>query len=196
MDRKQSDTPERPGPTSAEIPGERAFGAYTLVEDLGRGQLTSVHLARRTMKNGAQRRLVVKRILPHLTRKPEWGQLLVEEARLLSCIRHPNVVAALGAGTDDGGYIALEYVEGDSLEGLLARPEVPQQARLIAQVMADTLRGLVALHTACAPDGSPLAAVHQAPRPRHILVGTDGSARLIDFTQARARNLTNSRAGN
>jgi serine/threonine protein kinase len=160
-----------------------------MLAEIARGQLASIHLAEETDEDGTTRRSAFKRVRPELAAIPGWSELLADEALLLSAIDHPNVVACRDAGRDGGTYVVLQHVEGDSLEGLLARCEIWRWPRLVAAVIADALRGLAATHAACTPDGVPLHIVHQAPRARHILVGVDGHARLADFTQARVQNL-------
>jgi serine/threonine-protein kinase len=156
---------------------------------IARGKLASIRLARDTAEDGTARRVVVKRVRSNLSNAPEWDELLSDEALLLSSIDHPNVVTCYDAGREDGTFVVLEYVEGDSLEGLLRRSDVWRWPRLVVPIIADALRGLAAAHAARTPDGLPLDIVHQAPSARHILVGVDGRARLADFTQARVQRL-------
>ncbi|MEY4514312.1 MAG: hypothetical protein RLZZ450_6434 [Pseudomonadota bacterium] len=167
----------------------QTIGPYRIVAEIARGRLASIHLATRNSDRDPSSAFAIKRVLPELAQVSGWGELLADEALLLSSIRHPNVVACHGSGRDDGHYVALEYVDGDSLQGLLAGSGAWRQPRLLLPVIADVLRGLAAVHSALAPDGAPLRVVHQAPHARHILVGSDGVARIADFTQARVQRL-------
>lgn len=173
---------------TARGPNPKTVRSRELFEELAGGQLAIVQRARDTAEDGSVRNCVVKRVRPELASLPGWTELLADEALLLSSIDHLNVVACYDAASGANAHVVLQYIEGDSLEGLLRRSDVWRMPRLVAAVIADVLRGLGAVHSACTPDGVALGIVHQAPFARHILVGVDGVARLADFTQARVRS--------
>jgi len=167
----------------------KTIGPYRIVAEIARGHLATIHVATHRTDREALSSLVIKRVLPELAEVSGWGELLADEALLLASIRHPNVVACHGSGRDEGQYVAVDHVDGDSLQGLLSRSGAWRQPRLLLPVIADVLRGLAAVHAAVAPDGAPLRVVHQALHARHILVGSDGVSRIADFTQARVQRL-------
>ena len=162
--------------------------------------MATVFLARLLGVGGFQRFTAIKRLHPHLAREPEFIEMFLEEARLAARIHHPNVVPILEIGTsDEGYYIVMEYVEGDTLGRLLARSaqtgtRLPTKVGL--RVIIDMLAGLDAAHELKDDDDNPLGIVHRDISPQNVLVGVDGSARLSDFGVARATSkLSTTRTG-
>ncbi len=68
------------------------FGQYTLLRRIARGGMAEVFLAKQRGLEGFDRRVAVKRILPHLADSPEFLKMFLEEARLAARITHPNIV--------------------------------------------------------------------------------------------------------
>jgi len=87
-------------------------------------------------------------------------------------LSHPNVITVYEAGTIDGHvYVAMEYVSGQTLRAWLA--EQPRRVEAILDVLVKAGRGLAAGHRA--------GLVHRDFKPDNILIGHDGSVRVIDF---------------
>ena len=159
-----------------------------------------MYLGRLSGAGGFQRFVGIKRLHPHLAREPEFIEMFLEEARLAARIHHPNVVPILEIGTSDQGYyIVMEYVEGDTLANLIARAVQSGQhvpVRVAVRILVDVLAGLHAAHELADDDGKPLGIVHRDVSPQNILIGIDGSARLTDFGVARATSkLSTTRTG-
>jgi serine/threonine protein kinase len=169
-------------------------GPYVLLAEIGRGELTTVYLAKKHGVLGFQRLYALKRLKPALGLNADSVELLLDEARLVSGIHHANVAGVLDIGTDAGNYVVMDYVEGENLEVLLARAGTARHPRFIVPAFVDALNGLHALHTATDADGEPFAIVHQAPRARHIVVGVDGTSRIVDFSQVRGRHVRPTRS--
>jgi serine/threonine protein kinase len=162
--------------------------------------MATVYLGRLSGAGGFQRFVGIKRLHPHLAREPEFIEMFLEEARLAARIHHPNVVPILEIGTSDQGYyIVMEYVEGDTLANLIARAVQGGQrvpVRVAVRILVDVLAGLHAAHELADDDGKPLGIVHRDVSPQNILIGIDGSARLTDFGVARATSkLSTTRTG-
>jgi serine/threonine protein kinase len=169
-------------------------GPYVLLAEIGRGELTTVYLAKKQGVLGFQRLYALKRLKPALVRNADSIELVLDEARLVSGLHHANIAGVLDVGTDGGNYVVMDYVEGENLELLLARSGAARHPRYIVPAFVDALNGLHALHTATDADGEPFAIVHQAPRARHIVVGVDGTSRLVDFSQVRGKDVRPTRA--
>jgi serine/threonine protein kinase len=162
--------------------------------------MATVFLARLGGVGGFQRFVAIKRLHPHLAREPEFIEMFLEEARLAARIHHPNVVPILEIGeSDQGYYIVMEYVEGDTLGRLLARSAqtgVRLPVKVGLRVVIDMLAGLDAAHERKDDNDNPLGIVHRDISPQNVLVGVDGSARLSDFGVARATSkLSTTRTG-
>jgi eukaryotic-like serine/threonine-protein kinase len=152
--------------------------------------MATVYLGRISGAGGFQRFVAIKRLHPHLAREPEFIQMFLDEARLAARIHHPNVVPILEIGaTDNGYYLVMEYVEGDTLGRLVTFPGregKPVPLPIAGRIMVDMLTGLHAAHELADDEGHPLQIVHRDVSPQNVLVGVDGSSRLSDFGVARA----------
>jgi len=171
-----------------------------LVAELATGGMATVYLARVSGAGGFQRFVAIKRLHPHLAREEEFIEMFLDEARLAARIHHPNVVSILEIGASEQGYyIVMEYVEGDTLAHLLTHctkrgQRLPLNVAL--RIVTDMLAGLDAAHELKDDDGKSLEIVHRDVSPQNVLVGVDGSARLSDFGVARAASrLTITRTG-
>jgi serine/threonine-protein kinase len=171
-------------------PGVKMLGRYQLCDCIGRGGMAQVHLGRLLGPVGFSRTVAIKRLHPHLASDPEFVSMFVDEARLASRIRHPNVMPILDvAAQDDELFLVMEYVPGESLAALLkaaaserTRVPLPVAVAVVVQV----LQGLQAAHDAT-DAGDPLPIIHRDVSPQNVLVGADGVARLLDFGIAKAR---------
>ena len=94
--------------------GTSVLGRYRVVRKLARGGMGAVYLARTEGAEGFARPVVIKRVLATLMGDDEVAQMFVREARILSELQHPNIVAVLDFGQDtDGAYVmVLDYVNG------------------------------------------------------------------------------------
>lgn len=139
---------------------------------------------------GFERDVAVKIIHAHLRADEESKSHLLEEARLAAGIRHPNVVPVLEVGDDPFGvYLVMDYVEGDTLAGLMrelkARGEKLPLSH-VARILSDAISGLHAAHELTGESGRTLGLVHRDFSPQNILIGIDGVSRLADFSVAKA----------
>jgi serine/threonine protein kinase len=162
------------------------LGRYAIGESFASGGMGTVHLGRLRGAGGFSRVVAVKRLYPGYAGDAKFREMLLEEARLASRIRHPNVVSTLDVlETDKDLYVVMEYVHGVSLDRLMHLKEglpVP----IAAGIVEGVLSGLHAAHEARGEDGTPLGIVHRDVSPQNILVGADGISRLIDFGIAKA----------
>lgn len=167
-------------------------GRYSLHTEIASGGMATVYIGRLLGSIGFSRTVAVKRLHPHLARDPEFVAMFLDEARVVTRIRHPNVVPTLDVEATDGElFLVMEYIEGEPLSRLshasLARGErIPP--RIAASIISGALLGLHAAHEARDERGAPLQIVHRDVSPQNILVGVDGVARVVDFGVAKALN--------
>jgi serine/threonine protein kinase len=168
-------------------PPPRLVGRYLLCDLIASGGMASVHLARLVGQEGFTRTVALKQLYPHFSRDPEFVAMFLDEARLLSRIRHTNVVAPLDIIVEDQElFIAMEYVHGEALSHLVEQANGPVEPALATGIVVQALLGLHAAHEATGEDGRQLAIVHRDVSPQNILVGLDGIARIVDFGIAKA----------
>jgi serine/threonine protein kinase len=162
------------------------LGSYQLLTPLGHGGAATVWVARQDgSKVGVPALVAVKVLRSDVSDNPAFWQRFLSEANLLSGIRHPHVVSVYDAGQAATGelFTAMEWVHGESLHRIIAAAnrKKPVPSELAARIVADVADGLVAVHMAADSQGNPLGIVHCDISPQNILVGLDGSVRLVDF---------------
>lgn len=165
------------------------LGRYEPLVRLGRGGMASVWVAREAV-GADQRLLALKAMLPELAYHSDFRSMFLEEGQIIRSIDHPNVVKVHDVGEDRGVlYMAMEWVEGDSLRALIqeARRRRPIPAEIAVKVIADAAAGLHAAHELRGWDGELRNVVHCDVSPHNILVGIDGRAKIVDFGVANAR---------
>jgi serine/threonine protein kinase len=165
-------------------------GRYAIFDEIASGGMATVHLGRLLGDGGFSRIVAIKRLHPQFVRDQEFAAMFMDEALLAARISHPNVVPTLDVVTIDKELLlVMEYVHGASLATLLAAARRTGQRvspRLIAGVVVGALEGLHAAHEARSEAGTPLGVVHRDVSPQNILVGSEGTARILDFGVAKA----------
>jgi serine/threonine-protein kinase len=164
------------------------FGPFVLERRLAVGGSAEVFLARPRSGEAPAPRLVVKRLLPEL-REDDSFSLLEHEARMHQAVVHENVVRIFGAGlVGSEPYLAMEYVDGVDVYGLLRRAETEQRripARLAVFIASAIARALSSVHDATDSEGAPLYIVHRDVTPSNIYLSNQGEVKLGDFGIAR-----------
>ena len=152
-----------------------SVASYRLTRLLGRGGMGAVYEGVRT--DGAfEHRVAIK-----LIRTPEGRHDIAarfrRERQILAALEHRNIARLLDGGTTERGepFFVMEYVEGSLITTYCeaGRLSVEQRLRLFRQVFA-----------AVAHAHSKLI-VHRDLKPANILVGNDGSVKLLDFGVAK-----------
>jgi len=165
--------------TDEATPGDRievtlgeTVGRYQVRRLLGKGGMGQVYLARDVVLG---RSVALKIVGPGRGATLSTERFL-DEARAIARLNHPNVVQLYDFGEYKGGlYLALEYVEGDTLReraqrGVLGLDEVLRHARAIAD-------GLAHAHAK--------GVYHCDLKPSNVMIGKDGRVRVVDFGIAR-----------
>ncbi len=173
-----------------ERPGERTIGRYAMCAEIAAGGMATVHLGKLLGPVGFSRIVAIKALHPQFAKDPDFLSMFLDEARLAGRIRHPNVVSVFDVVSLQGElFLVMDYVPGETL-ARLARSARAKQERVplpvALAVVAGALEGLHAAHEAADEFGKPLGIVHRDVSPQNILVGTDGSARILDFGVAKA----------
>lgn len=168
----------------------QTLGKYTLVRKLATGGMAEVFLARSDGPMGFQKKLVVKRILPHFGEDQNFINMFLSEARLAAELNHPNVVQIFDFGQTDGTYyIAMEFIDGPNLRALnkAARETVgPISLPLCARIIALAAEGLGYAHDLKNQAGQPMNLVHRDISPDNVLVSRNGAVKVVDFGIAKA----------
>ncbi|HEX4416681.1 MAG TPA: protein kinase [Kofleriaceae bacterium] len=177
------------------MPAEGAgirFGQYVLLRRLARGGMAEVFLAQQHGLEGFDRRVAVKRILPHLADAPDFIKMFLSEARLAAQLTHPNIVHIYDFGKVETDYfIAMEFVDGVHAGELFKHGGETDRLSptMIARIGADAAAALHYAHELRAPNGKPFGLVHRDVSPANLMVTFDGAVKLCDFGIAKAAAL-------
>ena len=184
--------------TECTVSATRRFGRYTLVRPIGRGGMAEIWKARIHGAQNFERQMVVKRILPHLCLDPELVTMFTAEAMLSAQLNHANIVQVFEFAENEGElYLAMEYVHGVNLAELLKRLDgVPIPIGMAAHLVREVSLALAYAHGLNDEQGRPLSIIHRDVSPSNVMVGYDGSVKLVDFGVAVAQTgCENTRTG-
>ncbi len=150
----------------------RRVGRYELVQELGRGGMATVYLARQV---DLQRVVALKELNAFHANKPAVSERFIRESRLAGSLSHANIVTVYEYFEEAGTpYIAMEYVPHGSL-----RPRVGSlRATQVIGVLEGVLAGLAYAEA--------FGIVHRDLKPENIMVALDGHVKLADYGIAKA----------
>ena len=150
----------------------RMIAGYEVLEQLGRGAMAKVYLARQP---GVERLVALKELGAFYADDEATIKRFLRESKLIGSISHPNVVTVFDAFEHEGTpCIAMEYAEGGSLRRWIGRT-TPEQG-------AGVLEGVLAGLDAAGQRGI----VHRDLKPENLLVTADGRTKIADFGIAKA----------
>ncbi len=148
-------------------------GRYTILAPIGMGGVGEVFAA---YDRELDRKVALKLLRAHGNANDVRAQArLLREAKAMARLSHPNVVAVHDVGAFGARvFVAMEFVDGLSLKDWLAAARTRAE---ILSVFTSAARGLAAAHAA--------GLVHRDFKPGNVMIGFDGSVRVMDFGLAR-----------
>ncbi|MER5929842.1 serine/threonine-protein kinase [Streptomyces sp. NPDC002054] len=153
-------------------------GRYRLVERIGGGAMGEVW---RAADEVLERDVAVKILLPALLEDAMFAARFRREAKILAALSHPGIVDVHdygeGEGQDEGAYIVMELIDGQSLERVRADSGPLPVAEAI-DIVAQALDALHAAHRR--------GIVHRDIKPSNLMLRPDGRVAVTDFGIARA----------
>src|SRR5215204_5902859 len=157
----------------AEAMAGRTVARYKVLSLVGAGGMGRVYLAEDTELG---RRVALKFLPEHLTTNKDQVRRFRQEARAASALNHPNILTVYEVGEADGAaFIAMEYVEGETLRASLANgPFGVVPALDVAAQVADALS---AAHLA--------GIIHRDVKPENVMLRLDGYVKVLDFGLAK-----------
>jgi serine/threonine-protein kinase len=180
-------------------PGD-SVGPYELLFASASGGMATVWAGRRSGARGADDIIAVKLLSDALQGEDDARAMFLDEARTASRILHPNVVEIFACGeVRERPYIAMEWIDGDSLAKIAAVRK--QKGALlplpwVLHVASEVCAGLHAAHEVRDDAGELLNLIHRDVTPQNVMVGFDGTVKVVDFGVAKSRAQTQvSRAG-
>lgn len=157
------------------IPGSlvgRTLGSYEVLSPLGAGGMGEVYLAHDAR---LRRNVAIKLLSKKHGFDPERVRRFEREARAASALNHPNIVTLYDIGiAEDGHFIVMEFVEGQTLRRMFAQGPLPASVPVVGGQIA---KALAVAHAA--------GIVHRDVKPENIMLRTDGYVKVLDFGLAR-----------
>jgi serine/threonine-protein kinase len=169
--------------TSKKIP---MLGDFKLIKKLGSGGMGKVYKGHQI---SLDRDAAIKVMAKHLARNPAFVERFYREARLMARLDHPNIIRSYGVGEDHGyHYLAMEYVNGGSLQDLLKR-EGKLSVGDATHVILACARALEHAHA--------INVIHRDIKPANILLTRKGVVKVADLGLAKAveEDVTLTRSG-
>mgnify|MGYP003338333125 CR=1 FL=1 len=161
----------------SDLTGEVIDGRYKLNRIVASGGMATIYAA---LDLRLDRQVAVKIMHPHLAQDEKFVERFIREAKAAASLSHPNIVAVLDQGWNQGGtpcvFIVMELIEGATLRDYLV-----EQGRLtiekVLPLIMPVASALAAAHK--------LGIVHRDIKPENILVSKEGRIKIADFGLAR-----------
>jgi serine/threonine protein kinase len=168
----------------------RVVTRYELLDRIGVGGMAEIFRGKAVAAGGFEKPVAIKRILPHLSQDKRFVELLIAEAKVLSLLKHRNIVQIFDVGLGDDGqyFLVMEYVDGKDLGAVQRGIEVRRRRvpfDLALHIGAEICEALEHAHSARAPDGKPMSLVHRDISPSNVLLSRAGEVKLTDFGIAK-----------
>src|SRR5262245_55610669 len=162
-------------------PGTR-LGPYRIVSSVGTGGMGEVYRA----EDSRLHRTVAIKILAPDVASPSRIERFEQEARAAPALNHPNILTIHDVGREgDVVYIAMEWVDGQTLRDVLRSAPIPLRRTL--DLVHQITDGLAKAHAS--------NIVHRDLKPENVMVTADGLAKIVDFGLAKLQSGMLSAAG-
>jgi serine/threonine protein kinase len=165
------------------------FGRYCLVDQISKGGMSDIFLAKTSSVSGFQKPLVIKKLLPQYSAKSRYVQRFVNEAKTLSRLNHTNIVQIMDMGViNTEYYIAMEYIEGRNVAHIISKASKNGRRpslEFILHTILEVAKGLAYAHKKKGINGESLLLVHQDVNSFNVMVSYEGEVKIIDFGIAR-----------
>jgi len=150
-------------------------GRYRVIRELGHGGMGVVYLAED--QDLESRQVAIKMLPPVLAKNPRAIKALKKEALLAMQLSHPHIVTLRAfEQSDEGVFLVMDYVEGKSLEEVLAEKERLDEEEVI-RIFKPIAEALDYAHSK--------RVIHRDVKPSNIIVASNGDPYIMDFGVAR-----------
>jgi eukaryotic-like serine/threonine-protein kinase len=171
------DTQIKKVPPEQSGPAKGRFGPYEIVREIASGGTAMVWEAR---ERNPDRKIALKVLHQHLALEPHFIQRFEQEARIAASLAHPNIVQVFNHGeADNHHFIAMEFIDGCSLEHLLTQKKnLPWH--VIALIGDSACAALEYSHAR--------SVIHRDVKPGNIMLSRNGVVKVTDFGFSRMVN--------
>ncbi|MCC7535324.1 MAG: protein kinase [Deltaproteobacteria bacterium] len=168
----------------------KQLGRYHVMDRIAYGGMAEIYRGVTFDVEGSERWVAIKKVLPHFAEDREFIDMLIDEAKLVGHLRHPNIAEIYEfTHWQDEYFIAMEHVDGKDLRSTMEKAR--SRGLLLdlddaVYILARALDGIHHAHLARDERNEPLRIVHRDFSPSNILVSYDGQAKICDFGIAKA----------
>jgi eukaryotic-like serine/threonine-protein kinase len=153
------------------------LGHYEITEELGRGGMGVVY---KGFEPALNRFVAIKELSPSLAHDANLVERFLREARSMAALNDPHIIQIYFIGTDEESgqpFFAMEFVDGDSLSGLLKR-DGKLSVENALKVLHQTAQGLSTAHDR--------GVIHRDIKPGNLMISSRGNVKIADFGIALA----------
>ena len=151
--------------------GKIFAGRYKIIQQIGRGGMADVYLARDLILDGEE--VAVKVLRTNYQTDPIAVARFQREAKAMADLDHPNIVRITDIGEEDGQqYLAMEYVAGLDLKRYI-KENAPLSNEEAVRLMGQILLAMRLAHSQ--------GIIHRDLKPQNVLLTADGNAKVSDF---------------
>ncbi|HYT49609.1 MAG TPA: UvrD-helicase domain-containing protein, partial [Pyrinomonadaceae bacterium] len=152
---------------------ELSIAHYRVLEKIGAGGMGTVYKA---YDKKLQRVVALKLLPPEYVSQQDRRRRFFQEARAASALNHPHILTVYEVGEDEGKpYIAMEYVEGETLRQKIKARALPVGEAL--EIAIQIAEGLTRAHD--------VGIIHRDLKPENLMIRSDGYAKILDFGLAK-----------
>ena len=152
---------------------ELSIAHYRVLEKIGAGGMGTVYKA---YDKKLQRVVALKLLPPEYVSQQDRRRRFFQEARAASALNHPHILTVYEVGEDEGKpYIAMEYVEGETLRQKIKARALPVGEAL--KIAIQIAEGLARAHD--------VGIIHRDLKPENLMIRSDGYAKILDFGLAK-----------
>jgi eukaryotic-like serine/threonine-protein kinase len=156
-----------------EFKSGQTLAHYKILSVLGEGGMGKAYLAQDTKLS---RKVALKFLPPQLATNQDRMRRFTQEAKSAAALHHPNVAQIFEIGNyDHADYIAMEYVEGETMRELLSRRKL--EIKKAVEFGAQVASGLATAHKQ--------GIIHRDIKPENLVVTTSGQIKILDFGLAK-----------
>lgn len=158
------------------------IGPFVIERELGSGAMGSVYLAQFTKEDGSTMPIALKIVALGLLGNDSALARFDREAAILKQLKHPNIVRLIATGRyRKTPFIAMEYVDGEPLDRMLAR-----RGRLTWETVVDYAKQLCEALQHAHEKGI----IHRDLKPSNLMLTKEGILKLTDFGIAKDTDVT------
>ena len=159
--------------------------SYQILEKIGTGGMGFVYKAKHLFREEI---VAIKTLFPHLVENPDIKNRFISEAKILSTLKHPNIVRVLDfIEEQDGLHLVMEYVEGRTLNKMIGKETGPIPAVKALPIFEQILSAVEYAHSK--------GVIHRDIKPSNIMVTKENVVKVMDFGIAHIEGSEMTRTG-